>query len=92
MYDGSSQSPLGTAAGDLRGDYRIMGRHGSPSASTPAAVGQAGQTNIAFFDGHAETVTRKSLPNTFQELYNADNGALKRQLNHPYPFWRIDEQ
>ena len=89
MYDGSTQSPLGTAQGDFRGKYRIMGRHGSPTSGIDPAL--TGQTNIAFFDGHSDTVSRKSLPNVFSELYNSDSGQQKRLLGHANPFWRIDE-
>ncbi len=89
MFDGSTQSPLGTAAGDFRGKYRIMGRHGNPTSGVDPTL--TGQTNIAFFDGHSDTVARKSLPNNFAELYNADSGAFKKALGHAFPYWRIDE-
>jgi prepilin-type N-terminal cleavage/methylation domain-containing protein/prepilin-type processing-associated H-X9-DG protein len=89
MYDGSTQSPLGTSLSDDRGKYRIMGRHGSPNSSVDPRL--TGQTNIAFFDGHADTVSRKSLPQFFTELYNNDSGLQKKNLGHAFPFWRIDE-
>ena len=91
MYDGSTQSPLGTAVGDFRGRYRIMGRHGNPISGPTVDASTVGQTNVAFFDGHSDTVARKSLPNNFNELYNADAGLLKKQLGHAFPYWRIDE-
>ena len=61
MYDGLTQlNPMGTSQGDFRGKYRVMGRHGSPTAGMDPSL--TGQTNISFFDGHSETVARKTLP------------------------------
>src|SRR6202000_568094 len=92
MYDGSTQSPLGTALGDFRGKYRIMGRHGSPVLGPTGDASVVGQTNVAFFDGHSDTVARKPLPNNFNELYDATGGiTLKRTSGHAFPLWRLDE-
>ncbi|HUO07194.1 MAG TPA: prepilin-type N-terminal cleavage/methylation domain-containing protein [Phycisphaerae bacterium] len=89
MYDGSTQSPMGPGPGDARASYRVMGRHGSPTSGVDAST--TGQTNIAYFDGHSDTVLRNTLPNKFEELYNSDAGLFKRQQGHAFPYWRIDE-
>jgi prepilin-type processing-associated H-X9-DG protein len=90
MFDGSTQSPMGTSSSDVRGKLRVMGRHGRPTGPNPSLTGS---TNVAFFDGHAETLERKTLPNTFSEFDNntSPNAPNGIRVLHPYPLWRVDE-
>lgn len=54
---------------------RIVARHG-----------QGTQTNVLFFDGHAETFLRKSMPQTKDDFANA--ASLSK---YPRPKWRLDQ-
>ena len=93
MYDGGSVNPWGTNNATVI-NYRIMGRHGIRTSSTnPTDIGKSGDTNIAFFDGHAETAHRKDLPNQPNELLLPLNQALVlMQFNgHTKYIWRMDQ-
>ena len=92
MYDGLTQLNPTTGAGTTSVGRRIAGRHSVGSNPNPALTGI---TNIAFFDGHGESVNRIDCPTTFSEwpLSDLNTGpslVVKRQ-KHPYPFWRTDE-
>ena len=84
MYDGLTINPDGLAATDVF--YRIAGRHGSPSSTN---VGQSGVTNIAFFDGHAESTDRKNLPDAGSEFQGTNPNVMKPQ--HRQLLWRTDQ-
>jgi prepilin-type N-terminal cleavage/methylation domain-containing protein/prepilin-type processing-associated H-X9-DG protein len=55
--------------------FRIAPRHNRGTA-----------TNIAFLDGHAETLPRKALPQTVDEFKVATLNA-----SYPTPVWRLDQ-
>jgi prepilin-type processing-associated H-X9-DG protein len=93
MYDGGSVNPWGLNNNTVI-NFRIMGRHGIRSnATTPAQIGVTGDTNIAFFDGHAETAHRNDLPNQPNELTlpAAQAFPLMRALKHTKYVWRMDQ-
>lgn len=62
------------------GPNRIAARHG-----------QMAQTNMLFFDGHAETLPRASLPQSIADFYWPPTSALPGLSRFPYPLWRIDQ-
>jgi prepilin-type N-terminal cleavage/methylation domain-containing protein/prepilin-type processing-associated H-X9-DG protein len=78
MYDGVTINP------DYSTAYRIMGRHGRRAGNDPALTGQ---TNIAFFDGHSESVERRKLPHDGTELSSSSASSL----THRDFIWRLDQ-
>ena len=64
---------------------RISARHGKKK-----------QTNLGFFDGHAETFATKDLPGGMgvkdaaetQQVFSLTN----LQQNYPHPLWRLEQQ
>ncbi|MGN6367510.1 MAG: type II secretion system protein [Phycisphaerae bacterium] len=93
MYDGLTQlNPTASAsAGTI--PRRIAGRHGQPSGNVNPAL--TGQVNIAFFDGHAETIDRSKCPTDQTEWpsgsTNPGPSLQKKRTLHPTPYWRVDE-
>lgn len=92
LYDGLGTNPWQPRAdgqGNTTEIVRIIGRHGAQTAG--ASASSSGSTNIAFFDGHAETIARNKLPSLRTELTgDASSLATKRSM-HPLPYWRLDE-
>jgi prepilin-type N-terminal cleavage/methylation domain-containing protein/prepilin-type processing-associated H-X9-DG protein len=80
MYDGISVNAY------LDITYRIAGRHGTPGTGDASLTGN---TNVAFFDGHGETIDRKKLPNDPTEFTNSDATVI--QAKHPGYIWRLDQ-
>lgn len=74
IYDGQYMNQTWTTP---NGPFRINARHIKRT-----------MTNILFFDGHADSVPRKSMPVTTAQF--KDLNVLNRQF--PYPKWRIDQQ
>jgi len=56
------------------------------SSRINARHGLGTQTNILFFDGHAETVLRKSMPTDHEQFATATSLA-----QWPFPKWRLDQ-
>lgn len=87
MYDGYTVNPQGGGAAPANAiNYRIAGRHGFPTGTSPDTTGQ---TNIAFFDGHSESANRVDLPNQAAELNNATPTLILQ--THPKYIWRLDQ-
>jgi prepilin-type N-terminal cleavage/methylation domain-containing protein/prepilin-type processing-associated H-X9-DG protein len=88
MYDGTTINAMNS---DALLAVRIAGRHGRADPAKPATTGK---TNIAFFDGHAETYDRSKLPSQAVELNSSANATanlmIKKQ-NHAEPYFRLDE-
>ena len=59
----------------LNNPNRVHGRHKGGAI-----------TNIAFFDGHAESLPRKSLPEKVE-----DYRLVNLKAKFPYPLWRLDQ-
>jgi prepilin-type N-terminal cleavage/methylation domain-containing protein/prepilin-type processing-associated H-X9-DG protein len=95
MYDGGTVNPWGGLAPGINiMAARIAGRHGSRTAVTnDTDLAKNGDTNIAFFDGHAETAHRSDLPYMPNELTAAPGTALVliRSLHHNKYLWRMDQ-
>jgi prepilin-type N-terminal cleavage/methylation domain-containing protein/prepilin-type processing-associated H-X9-DG protein len=93
MYDGLTQ--LNPTASSSAGSIprRIAGRHGQPSSGVNPAL--TGQVNIAFFDGHSETVQRSQCPTDETEWPSGSAdpsiSLTKKRTLHPSPYWRTDE-
>jgi prepilin-type processing-associated H-X9-DG protein len=95
IFDGSNYNVYNSF------NTRILGRHGYMDPSVP--IYQRGYTNILFFDGHAETVPRISLPcqtgATFVSTGNTDMCNVNpanwitdcKKNGWTYPLWRIDQ-
>ena len=64
---------------------RISARHGKKK-----------QTNLGFFDGHAETFATKDLPGGMGEKDAAETQQVfsltNLQQNYPHPLWRLEQQ
>jgi prepilin-type N-terminal cleavage/methylation domain-containing protein/prepilin-type processing-associated H-X9-DG protein len=95
MFDGGTVNPWGGIAPGINiMAARIAGRHGSRSAvTTDTQLAQTGDTNIAFFDGHAETTHRVDLPYNPTELTAIPSTALPimQALKHTKYIWRMDQ-
>ncbi|HUO09290.1 MAG TPA: prepilin-type N-terminal cleavage/methylation domain-containing protein [Phycisphaerae bacterium] len=89
MYDGITINPQGGGAAPANAIVRrIAGRHDQPNSALDPSL--TGSTNVAFFDGHGENVSRKLLPNDPNELNNSTPTLLLQK--HPFPHWRVDEE
>ena len=62
------------------------------SGTVSAPHGKRNQTNILFFDGHAETLTRSQIPADYTEFQTltTDTG-LQKKYGSPLPLWRLDQ-
>lgn len=73
--------------------YHMMEMNGNRIS---ARHGKRTQTNIAFFDGHAQTFFTKELPGGMGTTDATDTKAAfslsNLQANHPYPLWLLDQQ
>jgi len=87
-YDGVGVNPF-------NGDdaYSVQGsRHGNFGASSTDTVGVKGSTNVLFYDGHAETYPRSSMPcQTYHAYWVISNPAQLTAL-YNLPLWRLDQQ
>jgi prepilin-type processing-associated H-X9-DG protein len=61
------------------------------SARINARHGGALTTNVSFFDGHAETLPRNTLPGGGRGSTGGDFSITNLTTSYPYPHWRLDQ-